>query len=92
MQHVAIPDPLYAEAQRAAEAHGVSFERFVSEAIRLHIYDDLDEPGALELTDEQASMVRRTQLKVREGRYLSLSGAEERQTAARTAWLKANQP
>ena len=90
MHLIPLPDSIYSEVERAAEARGLTVERFFQEAVQLHLTEELHEPKPLRLTDEQASLVRQAQADVRAGNFLTMEQVEERHAANRAAWLKAN--
>lgn len=85
MRHIALPDPLYAEAQKAAALQGVSLERFVREAVRLYLKD---ESAALKLAPEQAESLRAAIAEADAGYVLTPSEAEAEHQAMRRDWIK----
>ena len=89
MHQVSIPDPLYVEAQRAAEANGVSVERFVREAVQLHLYDEA-ETSARELTPEQVAIIRQSQADIKAGKGMAIEQAKAERMAHLEEWLQAN--
>jgi metal-responsive CopG/Arc/MetJ family transcriptional regulator len=50
---VTIPDEIYRQAQRVAEDSGVNFDRFISEAVELHLEDE----ETVTLTEEQYAAI-----------------------------------
>ena len=89
MRSVALSDPMYDEAARAAAARGQSLEEFVAEAVRLHANDEEDE-APLVLTPEQIAKVRKAQEDVRAGRVFTLEESRERLAKVQAEWLEAN--
>ncbi len=89
MHHVQIPDPLYVEAQRAAEANGVTMERFVREALQLHLHDE-PESRLLRLTPEQVVIIRQSQAGIKAGKGVTIEQAKAELIAHRAEWLQAN--
>ena len=86
MRTVALPDPVYAEAERAAAARGQSVEDYVVEVVRQCAEDE----APLVLTPEQIEKVRAAQESVRAGRTLTLEEFDARFAERREAWLKAH--
>ena len=60
MHSVSLPDPLYAHAQRAAEANGLSVEAYVLEAVQLF----LEEDAPVRLTPEQVAIIAQAEADV----------------------------
>ena len=85
---VIIPDQLFSEAQRMAEQTGVSLDRFVSEAVELHLGDEFCGPTP---RPELISSLRKAEDDVRAGNGLTMAQVEESLAAKRAAWLQANQ-
>jgi hypothetical protein len=84
---VTIPDHLASQAQRAASETGVSFDRFVADAVQLHLADDYDGP---EPTPELIASLRKAQADVRGGKGRTMAQVEESLAAKKAAWLQAN--
>jgi hypothetical protein len=88
MQTVTIPDPLYAEALSAAQASGVSLDRFVSEALQLHLGHT--ELSAVRLSPEQVAIIRQSQADIRAGKGIPIAQVKAELIAERAEWLQAN--
>ncbi len=89
MHRVLLPDTLYFEAQRAAEAAGVSVERFVRDAVQLHLHDEPG-TGSLQLTREQVAVIRQSQADIKAGNGLTIEQVKAEWIEHRAAWIQAN--
>lgn len=85
MRQVSIPDPLYAEAKRAAALQGVSLERFVREAVQTYLKD---EPSLLKLAPEQAESLRAAIAEADAGHVITSSEAKAEHQAMRRDWIE----
>jgi hypothetical protein len=90
MHTVSIPDPLYVEAQRAADATGISLECYVREAVELHLGDGPSEPEVLKLSPEQVAGLRTAQASIAAGKGLTVKQLERSLAEKKAAWLQAN--
>ena len=84
---VTIPDPLFDQAQRVAVESGVSLDRFVSEAMELHLED---EPRGPVPTPELIAALRKAKADVKAGNGRTMAQVEESLAAKQAAWLQAN--
>ena len=84
---VTIPDQVYSEAQRLAVESGVSFDRFISEAVELRLDD---EPTGPVPTPELIAALRRAKDDVMVGNGRTMAQVEESLAAKRAEWLQAN--
>jgi len=84
---VSIPHQIYRQAQRIAVENGVSMDRFVSDAMALHLDDNPEPP--LKLTVEQIAAVRRSQAEIKSGSGRTLAQVEVSLAERRAAWLQA---
>jgi hypothetical protein len=84
---ISIPDPIYTDAQRVATELGVSFDRFVSEAVELHIDD---EPRGPVPTRELIASLRKAEADIDAGKGRTMAQVEESLAAKKAAWLPAN--
>jgi predicted transcriptional regulator len=89
MHHVQIPDPLYVELQRAAEANGVTVESFVREAVQLYLHEK-PETGSIQLTPRQVAIIRKGQAEIKAGKFLTSEQVKAELNADKAAWLQAN--
>ena len=90
MRSITIPDHLYVEVQRAAEASGVSVDYFVSEALQLHLGDEHYELDAPKLTPSQVAGGRKARASIAAGKGLTMAQVEQNLAARKAAWLQAN--
>jgi hypothetical protein len=88
MHNVQLSDQLFIEAQRKAAAAGMSVERFVADAVLLHLHDDLGDQPSVTLTPEQIAIVRKSQEEIKSGKGLTMEQVEQRLAANKAAWLK----
>jgi hypothetical protein len=84
---VSIPDQLVGQAQRAASEIGVSFDRFVTEAVQLHLEDEHPEPKP---TPELIAKLRNAEAEIDAGKGMTMAQVEQSLAAKRAAWLQAN--
>jgi len=87
---VKIPDELYSQVQRFVYSNGISVDRFMSDAVRLHLSDDLEEPQNLKLSLEQVTNLREAQAAIKSGGGLTIRQVEQRLADKKTAWLQAD--
>ena len=92
MQNISLPEPLYLEAARAAKASGVSLERFIRDAVQLHLNDGFDQSRELKLTPEQVAIIRRSQAEAKAGNVFTSEQVRAELAADREAWLRENRP
>ncbi|RYZ72200.1 MAG: hypothetical protein EOP09_03555 [Proteobacteria bacterium] len=85
MQQISIPDPFFAEATRRAKASGVSLERYVMDALRLHFEDEYDGPKA---TPELIATLRQADADIDAGKGLTMEQVRANLAANRTEWLQ----
>ncbi len=90
MPQISIPDPLYVEAQRVADANGVSLERFIREAVQLHRHDE-PELGTLRLTTEQVVLIRQSQADIKAGKGIPIEQIKAELIANRATWPQTGQ-
>jgi len=84
---VIIPDPVFHEAERAAERTGVSLDRYLSEALVLHLKDTFDGP---QITPELLTSLRRAETDIDAGLGSTMAQVEKDLASKRAAWLLAN--
>ena len=84
---VIIPDPVFHEAERAAERTGVSLDRYFSDALLLHLEDGHDGP---QMTPELLKSLRAAEADIDAGLGLTLTQMDEDLAAKRNSWLRAN--
>jgi hypothetical protein len=84
---VIIPDPVFHEAERAAERTGVSLDRYLSDALVLHFEDTFDGP---QMTQELLTSLHRAEEDVDAGLGLTMAQVEKDLASKRAAWLLAN--
>lgn len=88
MHSVSLPDPLYAEAQRAASASGMSVEAYVQEAVQVQIEED----APIRLTPEQVAVIAQAEADIDAGLGLSLEDVRAELAAHRLTWQAENRP
>lgn len=84
--HLELPDPVYAEAQRAADAAGFSsLETYVVDLLAqgAENYDYL-------FTPERLATIDRADAEVLSGRYRTVEQLDARLAETKAAWRKAN--
>ena len=84
---VTIPDQVYSQAQRVAVESGVSFDRFVSDAVELHLDD---EPRGPIPTLELIAGLRQAEADIDSGKGLTMEQVDKSLAVKRAAWLQAN--
>ena len=87
MHDVPIPDHLYRQATQAAEAHHVTVEAFVAEAVQLLLLDDPENLDHL-FTPRVLAAIDKGAEEAREGKSLTMAQVEEQLLAKRKAWLE----
>jgi len=85
MFEIPIPDSLYQQATQAAQAHNVTVETFVVEAVQLRLRDE-----PLRLTPEQVAIIRQSQADIRAGKGMTLEQVKAELKAHRNEWLAEN--
>jgi hypothetical protein len=85
MYDIPIPDSLYQQATQAAQAHHVSVETFVVEAVQLRLQDE-----PLRLSPEQVAIIRQSQAEIKAGKGLTMEQVETRLATKKAEWLAAN--
>lgn len=84
---VTIPDQLFDQAQRVAVERGVSFDRFLSEAVEFRLEE---EPAVPVPTPELIAALRKAEADIRAGHGLTMAQVEESLAERKAAWLQAN--
>jgi hypothetical protein len=92
MAQIELSDQLFAEAQRKAAAVGMSVDRFVADAVQLHLHEALDDTRSISLTSEQVATIRQSQAEIKSGKGLTMEQVDQQLAAKRAAWLKTHQP
>ena len=87
---ITIPDQLYSQAQHAAASLGLSVDRYMADALQVHLREEKHGPDALRLTSEQAAFIRKGQAEVKAGKFLTMEQVEERSAADTAEWLEEN--
>jgi len=84
---VTIPDPVYAEAQRLAAVHGVSFDMVVAEAVQGYVQDDL---STIErnFTPDVLAALDRAGAEADAGQVMTFEQYERESRMKRDAWLR----
>jgi len=84
MYDIQIPDPLFAEAQRAAAAGGLTVEAYVQEALRLH----LEENAPVQLTAEQLAIIAKAEAAIDAGNFFTAGQMQGYFTKKKSAWTQ----
>lgn len=84
---VTIPDQLYSQARRAADETGVSFDRFIADAVSLHVEEEREGPLP---TPELIASLKKAETDVDAGNGLTMAQVEQSLATKRAAWLQAN--
>lgn len=84
---VTIPDQIVDQAQRVAVECGVSFDRFVSDAVELHLDN---EPLGPVPSPELIAALRKARADVKAGNGRTMAQVGESLAAKKAAWLQAN--
>jgi hypothetical protein len=90
MHQIEISDHLYSEASRKAAASGLSIERFVAEAVRLHLHDDLTPTEPVRLTNAQIAILRQAEADIDAGLGFTMKQVEDHLEPKKAEWRKAN--
>ena len=91
MQNVALSEPLYDQAARAAAAKGLSLETFIAEAVERSLHEEFNETMESFFTHSVISEIMDAALEARTGPNLSPDQVEAHFNAKKQSWL-ANQP
>jgi hypothetical protein len=85
---VTIPDPLFAGAQRAAAANGLSLEAYVTDAVQLRLQDEPSDDMAWFFTPDRVMEIREAAAEARTGNNLTPEQVEAHFAAKKAAWLE----
>ena len=83
---LSIPNTVYSQAQRIAKQSGLSVERFVLDALRLHMESAAGDEGAVVLSPEQVAAVHAAQEDVKAGRVFTPSEIRAHFQAKHEGW------
>jgi len=86
MRNIPLPDPLYAAAERAAKANGLSVEVYVQEALQTQ----LDEDSAGMLTLEQVTLIGRAEAEIDAGDFFTADQVREHFDMKSPEWTTKN--
>ena len=83
---ISISDPIFAGAQRAAAAAGLSVDQFVQEAVKRQLRDEPDDDFAWFFTPTRIAEIREAAAEAQGGNNLSPEQVEAHFAAKRAAW------
>jgi hypothetical protein len=86
MFEIRIPDHVYQQATRAAQAHHLSLEEFVIEALELHAQDEPDNHDNI-FTPQVIAELDAAAAEAREGKNIPLEEFQAQRPQWRQEWL-----